>query len=63
MEKDILVLDRKYTYTDYLAWPDDERWEIIDGIRYMMSTPTWQHQSISRELVLQLGNGLLISDY
>jgi len=23
--------DKKYTYTDYLTWPQDERWEIIDG--------------------------------
>ncbi len=23
--------DRIYTYADYLGWPDDERWELIDG--------------------------------
>ena len=22
---------QKFTYADYLTWPDDERWEIIDG--------------------------------
>lgn len=22
---------RKFTYQDYLSWPQDERWEIIDG--------------------------------
>lgn len=27
--------DRKYTYADYLKFPNDERWEIIDGIPYM----------------------------
>jgi Uma2 family endonuclease len=39
--------DKKYTYADYLTWPEDERWEIIDGIPYMQSAPTWQHQAIS----------------
>ncbi|GAB6153123.1 Uma2 family endonuclease [Desulfosporosinus burensis] len=49
---------RKYTYADYLTYPDDERWEIIDGVPYMQSAPTWQHQSISRELMLQFGEYL-----
>ena len=50
--------NRKYTYGDYLKFPEDERWEIIDGIPYMQSAPTWQHQSISRELMLQFGEYL-----
>ena len=50
--------DRKYTYADYLKFPNDERWEIIDGIPSMQSAPTWQHQSISRELILQFGGYL-----
>ncbi|MCB8817233.1 Uma2 family endonuclease [Desulfosporosinus shakirovi] len=48
----------KYTFADYLQFPDSERWEIIDGISYMQSAPTWQHQSISRELMLQFGEYL-----
>lgn len=24
--------DRHYTYADYVIWPDDERWELIDGV-------------------------------
>ena len=50
---------RKQTYKDYLTYPDDERWEIIDGVPYMQSAPTWQHQSISRELLRQFSNYLL----
>lgn len=50
---------RKYTYADYLRYPDDERWEIIDGAPYMQSAPSWQHQSISRELLRQFSNYLL----
>ncbi len=50
--------NRKYTYSDYLTWPEAERWEIIDGVPYLQSAPLWQHQSISRELMLQFGEYL-----
>ena len=37
-----------FTYNDYLTWPDEERWEIIDGIAYAMSpAPKPYHQRIS----------------
>lgn len=35
-----------FTYADYLTWPDDERWEIIDGVAYNMSA--------SREPVIEV---------
>ena len=36
---------RKYTYADYVTWPDDERWEIIDGEPYAMTpAPSEEHQ-------------------
>lgn len=38
---------KKYTYADYLTWPEGERWEIIDGVPYMQAAPSWQHQAIS----------------
>lgn len=28
---------RKWTYADYLTWPDDERWELIYGMAYNQS--------------------------
>ena len=31
-----MPLSKKFTYADYLEFPDDERWEIIDGIPYML---------------------------
>ncbi len=40
--------DNGYTYTDYRTWPDDERWEIIDGGVYDMSpAPRVKHQVIA----------------
>jgi Uma2 family endonuclease len=40
-------IDRKYTYADYLTWPDEERWEIIDGDAHDMTpSPSFSHQQI-----------------
>lgn len=44
---------RKYTYADYLTWPEGERWEILDGVPSMQVAPTWQHQAISVQLTTQ----------
>lgn len=48
----------RYTYSDYLTWPENERWEIIDGVPYLQAAPTWQHQALSRELLTQFNNYL-----
>ena len=38
----------RFTYADYLSWPDDERWELINGEAYSMSpAPSRLHQEIS----------------
>jgi len=50
----------RYTYADYLSWPDDERWEIIDGVIYNMApAPSRQHQYVSLDLARQFGNFFL----
>ncbi len=37
-----------FTYSDYLRWPEDERWEIINGKAYAMTpAPSIRHQKIS----------------
>ncbi len=52
--------NNSYTYGDLLQWPEDERWELIDGVPYNMSPgPTTQHQRISRELMRQISNYLV----
>ena len=44
-------LDRKFNYSDYLTWPDDKRWEIIEGVVYDISPASGtEHQRISFEL-------------
>ena len=45
----------KYSYHDYLNWPDDERWEIINGIAYNMTpAPKIKHQKISGKLYVSI---------
>ncbi|HIJ80510.1 MAG TPA: Uma2 family endonuclease [Desulfuromonadales bacterium] len=49
----------RFTYADYLTWPDDERWEIIDGVAYAMSpAPGSLHQRISMDLSRQFATFL-----
>ena len=52
--------ENRFTYGDYLNWPDEERWELIDGIAYNMSpAPLRRHQKISMELGRQIANFLV----
>jgi Uma2 family endonuclease len=51
--------DTHFTYADYLSWEGPERYQIIDGEAFMMSSPTVEHQAISGELSRQLANFLV----
>ncbi|MCP4152052.1 MAG: Uma2 family endonuclease [bacterium] len=47
--------DELYTYADYLKWPDEERWELIEGIPFeMAAAPRPYHQEILGNLFLEL---------
>ena len=51
--------DHKFTYKDYCSWPEDERWELIDGVAYDMSpAPTSRHQRISMIISTNISNWL-----
>ena len=55
-------VNEKLKYQDYLGWPDDERWEIIDGIAYNMTpAPGVKHQSISRNIEVFLVNQIRLN--
>jgi Uma2 family endonuclease len=48
--------DRHYTYADYKTWPDDERWELIDGVAWNMSpAPGRTHQALAARLYTAFG--------
>jgi len=51
--------EKRYTYTDYASWNDDEHWELIDGVAYAMAPgPSEPHQGVSNGLTWQLNNYL-----
>lgn len=33
-----------YTYEDYLKWDEDNRYELIEGTPYLLSSPSSEHQ-------------------
>lgn len=51
--------EKRYTYADYLQWPDDTRYELIDGEAFLMSpAPLVEHQEVAGEVYYQLRNQL-----
>jgi Uma2 family endonuclease len=43
--------DDHFTWDLYRTWPDDERWELIEGVAYSMTpAPRTRHQGIALEL-------------
>ncbi|MBC8185157.1 Uma2 family endonuclease [candidate division KSB1 bacterium] len=56
----VLKKGNGFTYGNYVTWPDEERWELIDGYAYNMSpAPSTRHQLVSMELGRQIANFLL----
>lgn len=48
-----------HTYADYQTWPDDCRYELIDGIAYAMApAPSRKHQITLGEIFRQIANTL-----
>ncbi|MCL2067240.1 MAG: Uma2 family endonuclease [Treponema sp.] len=43
----------RYTYNDYLGWEGPERYQLINGEAFLMSSPTVEHQAILIELSTQ----------
>ncbi|MCP4215009.1 MAG: Uma2 family endonuclease [bacterium] len=47
--------DRVFSYADYLTWPQDESWELIEGFAFNMSpAPGREHQKISGNLFFHI---------
>jgi len=50
--------NKRYTYADYLTWDYEDRWELIDGVPYMMAAPNRWHQEFLGNLSLLIGTFL-----
>ncbi|MFM9968147.1 MAG: Uma2 family endonuclease, partial [Burkholderiales bacterium] len=49
-----------HTYADYLTWPEDVRYELIDGVAYLMApAPLRIHQDVVGEMYRQVANALV----
>ena len=61
MEAEALQKEKmRYTYADYCSWNDGKRWELIDGVSYLMSpAPSWKHQDVSGHLNRLIGSFLV----
>lgn len=58
MPKAVGTLPR-FTYADYLTWPDDERWEIIGGEAHAMTpAPSPIHQRLVLRVASRLESAL-----
>ena len=48
-----------HTYADYRRWPEDVRYELIDGVAYLMTpAPSRPHQDLVGELYYQVRTAL-----
>jgi len=55
MSQAVSAATTKFTYGDYLTWPEAERWELIDGVAYAMTpAPSVAHQRLVREILTQI---------
>jgi Uma2 family endonuclease len=53
-----------FSWNDYKDWPEDERWQIIDGQAYCMAAaPNIRHQKITGNFYRILGNALAGKPY
>ncbi|MDR1702198.1 MAG: Uma2 family endonuclease [Sporomusaceae bacterium] len=50
--------DLFYTYEDYAKLDADQRYEVINGAIYLMTSPNRKHQRISGNLFRKIGNYL-----
>ena len=50
---------QRYSWREYLSWPEWERYELIDGLAYARSpSPRRRHQEIAGEMHRQMANAL-----
>ena len=48
----------KISYADLLKFDDDKRYELIDGVPYLMASPSVAHQRVLLEIAKQIGDYL-----
>ncbi|MBA2490431.1 MAG: Uma2 family endonuclease [Gammaproteobacteria bacterium] len=49
---------QRHTYREYRTWPEDVRYELIDGMAYAMAPPVRIHQRVMLEMARQIAGAL-----
>lgn len=50
---------KRHTYGEYLTWPEDHRYELIEGVAYAMTpAPNRLHQRLLAEIFRQIAEAL-----
>ncbi|MGH2352533.1 MAG: Uma2 family endonuclease [Chloroflexota bacterium] len=64
-----VITKRRLTYEDYLALPEDQDYEIINGVLYVAPRPRPKHQRIAHRFAVMLtlelehrGRGVIVPD-
>lgn len=47
-----------HTYADVCTWPEDVRYELIDGVAYAMNSPRRLHQKVLLDIAVQARQAL-----
>jgi Uma2 family endonuclease len=50
-----IKLEDSFTYSQYKNWPEDQRWELIDGEAWAMAGASTRHQTLCLRLTLEIG--------
>ena len=60
LEMNLPIRDtRSHNYGEYLTWPEDRRYELIDGVAYAMSpAPNRSHQQFVLHIARQISDAL-----
>jgi Uma2 family endonuclease len=51
-----ILLNKQYTYADYLTWLDDTRRELINGFVKFFASPHGDHQIVSANIYRNIAN-------
>ena len=49
-----VIEKERYTYEDYITWPDEPRCELVDGKIYLMTAPKIKHQRILKKITVKI---------
>ncbi|CCJ33509.1 Uma2 family endonuclease [Caloramator australicus] len=56
--KNIAKMQVSYSYKDYLQWDEKHRYELIEGVPYLLASPSVLHQRVVGNIYFSLKNSI-----